>query len=163
MSTEDAINKYSIKQYETDRKPIRKNKKPEKKVEAACLTWLHDNGFNMSVVDSGSVWGGQNRGYGVQKAPTGFSDLCGCTPMGMGCFIELKAKGKRSALRMAQREFLKLKILKGCFACVVDSADNLAEQYDGWIKARHSSVDDSIFYLMNKLPRKKSEEDGTLF
>ena len=61
-------------------------------------------------------------------------------------------------LKDHQREFLREKILKGCFAVVVDTSDRLAEYYSGWMKAKRKSSEHGISYLMSVLPKKKESK-----
>lgn len=126
-STKAALERYFNKQAKQN-DPLRerrKNKKPEKLVEKAVMEWLKANQFSCHVVESKAVFSPRAGIYLNSQADPGMSDIVGCTPDGMGCFIELKAKGRRPALKDHQRRFLLSKITRGCFAACVDSVDYL--------------------------------------
>ena len=155
MSVKDALESYSKKQLQSNRTTSRKNKKPEQKTVNACMAFFEEYGFSMHIVESKAVYSVAAGGYIRGQTVSGFSDSAGCTPTGVGCFVEFKAKGKRSTLRLAQKEFLKEKILKGCFACVVDSDALLKEYYSEW--SARDEFDDRVSYLFNLLPKKKEK------
>lgn len=156
MSVRDAIEKYSRKQLKDNTGPRRKNSKPEKLVVSECMKWFNEFGFSMTVVESKAVYSASAGRYLSGQAAAGFPDSVGCTPFGVGCFVEFKAKGKVATLRDGQREFLKEKILKGCFACVVDSMTMLQGIYCQWCNLKEQ--DRKVAYLLSKLPVKKSRE-----
>ena len=163
MSARDALLRHHQKLLDKSIKAKRKkpNKKPEKITETNCMRWLNDFGFSCHVVESKAVFSVASGGYKSGQTIPGFADIAGCTPDGWGCFIELKAKGRRSNLSDAQREFLKEKILKGCFACVVDCEGRLRETYMKW-RSYHDK-EDRITFLMNDLPKKRIVKDDDDF
>lgn len=133
--------------------PKRQNKTPERDTERAVLRWAKDNGFFFHVVES-SRFDPLLGQMGSAKAQAGMSDLIGNTPNGLACFVELKAKGRRSALSEQQRHFLKQKIEQNCFAVVVDSAESIARQWSEFCSC--SSQTKRQEYLMHSLPKEKS-------
>ena len=150
-----ALNKYSSKQIKSTNKPMRKkNTKPEKEVEKAVTRWLKDNGFSCNVVDSKAVYSTSSGRYMNGKTDMGFSDIVGCTPNGLAVYIELKAKGKRSTLKIHQYDFLLNKINHGAFAVCVDSVDCLVDIVS---KFRHCSYENRIKLLTDHLPKKKRD------
>jgi hypothetical protein len=155
----NALLKYSAKQLETRKINKRKNNKPEQETVKDCMKWLKENGFSMSVVESKAVFSVASGGYFKGKAEPGFPDCVGCTPEGIGAFIEFKAKGRMSTLRLAQKVFLKEKILKGAFACVADCPEIIEQNYTKWNNVRKQDLDGSIAYLMSCLPTKKNDND----
>lgn len=166
MSAKKAIEKFSMRALgQTNRKKRAPNKKPEKSTEIACMEWFLEYGFSMHVVEAKAVWSKAAGRYLNGQVAPGFSDSAGCTPDGIGCFVEFKAKDRISTLRPAQREFLKEKIIKGCFACVVDGIERLKENYAQWRKAKRQSDEDAISYLLSVMPKDKSgrDDDGPLF
>jgi len=152
-STKAALHKYLTKK--TTVKKSSKNRKPEKEVEKACMNWFRDQGFSMNVIEAS---GGRNM-YGAITVKSGFVDSAGCTPLGIGSFVEFKAPGRLSTLRDNQREFLLEKINKGCFACVVDSAGSLSRLYQEWYMIYIEDKNQSIELLLNSLPKKRVSND----
>lgn len=126
-STKAVLEKYFEKQArENDpTRQRRKNKKPEKLVEKAVMDWLKRSDFSCHVVESKAVFSPRAGIYLNSQAEPGMSDIVGCTPDGKGCFIELKAKDRRSDLKDHQRRFLLEKISRGAFAACVDSVEYL--------------------------------------
>jgi hypothetical protein len=122
-SVKQAMERYFDKQAKKNDplKKKRKNKKPEKLVEKACMDWLKIMDFSCDVVESKAVFSPRAGIYLNSQATPGMSDIVGCTPDGRGAFIELKAKDRRNALKDHQRRFLLEKISRGAFACCVDS------------------------------------------
>lgn len=126
-STKQALERYFDKQARMNN-PARKkrtNKKPEKLVEKVVMEWLKANDFSCDVVESKAVFSPRAGIYLNSQATPGMSDIVGCTPDGRGCFIELKAKDRRSDLKDHQRRFLLEKISRGAFAACVDSVEYL--------------------------------------
>lgn len=155
MSVKDALEKYSKKQLSSDRRPTRKNKKPEQKTVNACMEFFKDFGFSMHIVESKAVYNVRAGRYLTGQTVSGFTDSAACTPNGIGCFVEFKAKGRLSTLREAQREFMMEKIIKGCFSCVVDSAERLKRIYADWTKLKNLGGDEATAYLLAEMPKKK--------
>ena len=109
--------------------------KPEKITEVEVLAMCSQLGFDVSVIESKATYSKNLERYTKSKsAPVGISDIVGNDDRGMAVYVELKAKGKLSTLRPAQKIFLLRKIQSGCFAVVVDSADLLFDLYSQWRK-----------------------------
>jgi hypothetical protein len=80
----------------------------------------------------------------------------------MAVFIELKAKGRRSALRENQREFLIEKINTGCFAVVVDSLELLENQWERFcLLKKRRQYQMAKDFLFTALPKKKDSLDDS--
>lgn len=163
MSAENALKNYSKKILGQGKRKTRgKNKRPEKSTEKQCMDWFHEHGFSMHVVEAKAVYSQSAGRYLSGQVAAGFSDAAGCAPDGIGCFVEFKAKGRLSTLRPQQREFLKAKILRGCFSCVVDSCEKLSELYSRWKKEKRRGPEYGISYLMGELPKDKISKDKDL-
>lgn len=156
MSVEDAVLNFSRKQLKSETKSNKKNKSPEKDVEKECMNWFNTNGFSMNVVESKAVFNQSAGRYLTGQTITGFLDSAGCTPSGYGCFVEFKAKKKLSTLRQRQRIFMREKILKGCFSCVVDGAELLQENYQAW---NVLGKEDRVGYLLSIIPKQRLKVD----
>jgi hypothetical protein len=158
-----ALLSYNKKQI---KKSVKKKKKrtgvtPEKMVEKDVMHWLSTNGFSCNVVESKAVYSAQSGRYLRGQTDAGFPDICGCSPNGLGVFIELKAKGRRSTLKDHQRAFLIDKINRGAFAVCVDSVDCLR---DISLKFKHSDHEARKELLLNHLPvKKKAKEELSFF
>lgn len=150
-STKRALERYFDKQARRN-DPLRKKRSygaPEKEVEKEVMAWLKENDFSCDVVESKAVFNRSAGTYVSGQTVKGMSDIVGCTPDGMGCFIELKAHGRRSQLKIHQRKFLLAKMMRGAFACVVDSVDYLEECWDCFQLGGD---------MTEKLPRVKKEK-----
>lgn len=154
-SVKNALLKYHEKQLQKNNSKRRKNKKPEKQTEKECLDWMREHGFSVHIVESKAVYSTSAGRYLKGQTVSGFIDCCGCDPNGFGVFVEFKARGRRSTLRDSQREFLKEKILKSAFGCVIDRAEQLAEIYRQWCRLKRHGRDESIAYLLEQIPKKK--------
>lgn len=147
-----AILKYSQKQLDAlNPKSKRKNKKPEKEVERAVLARLRALGFSLDVVES-KAHRSMSGNYFTQSVKSGVTDLIGCSPQGIGCFIELKAPGKRSTLKEHQRDYILEKAKRGAFAVCVDSDDLCVSYWDTFLKERRLSVQNAYRFLESVLP-----------
>ena len=105
------------------------NARPEKQVEKVVMAWLNQNGFYCHVVESKAVYSQSAGRYLKGQTVSGMPDIIGVGPHnGLGCFIELKAKGRRSTLSSNQKHFLKSVIELDAFAVCVDS-ETLIETY----------------------------------
>lgn len=133
-SPQDALNKFYNKQLTKNvKKKTRKNKKPELEVEKAVTKWLRSNGFSCDVVDASTYDAGSGGKFQDVKITAGFTDIVGADRFGFACYIELKAAGKRSALKDHQREFITAKIHNNAFACVTDGVEHLSDLYNRWL------------------------------
>lgn len=148
-STKKVLEKYFNKQARKN-DPLRKKRKysrPEKQVEKEVMAWLKDHDFSCHVVEAKAVYSPSAGIYLNSQAEPGMSDVIGCTPDGRGCFIELKARDRRSALKDHQRRFLLSKISRGAFACVVDSVEYLEKCWSHYKRGGD---------MTEALPKKKS-------
>jgi len=153
MSAEDALTKYYTKLHKKDQARIkrgsRKNKKPEKLVEAHVLVWAKDNGLDLTVVESKAVYSERSGLYMSSPTSESVCDLIG-NYGALSIWIELKAKGRRSSLKMHQREFLLRKINAGCFACVTDRTDHLDKLFRKFISLNRLQ---GVHLLLEALPQ----------
>jgi len=162
-STNNAILNYHRKQLDqgVSREPKKKQKTPEKDVQKSVLDWARENKVHLHVIEA-STWNGRTRTFGDSKASAGFPDLVGNTEQGLVCYIELKAKGRRSNLSDKQRVFLEAKIAQSCFAVVVDSRTRLEQYWKGFWSLK--SPEERQSYLLETLPKKrKSRNEDRLF
>lgn len=146
-----SYNKKQIKK-SVKRKKKRSGPSPEKIVEKSVMNWLNSQGFSCNVIEAKAVYNAQAGRYLRGQTDAGFPDIAGCTPNGLGCFIELKAKGKRSTLKEHQREFLINKINCGAFAVCVDSDECLADIVS---KFKSCTIDKRKKLLLDHLPKKR--------
>jgi len=153
MSAQQALDKYYRKILAENVGSKRtKNGQPEKNLEKEVFIWLAAHGFSLHTVESKAVFSKRLGRYLKSQAVAGFSDLVGVSPTGLGCFIELKAPGRLSTLRPAQRAFLAQKIECGAFAVVVDSVDRLATLWEEFQLLRGVGFEEGVAYLLAKLP-----------
>ncbi len=140
-------------------KSTRKNAKPEKAVEVACVTWMRGMGWDVQIIESKATWSPAARCWKQQGTRAGTCDCVGNTKEGHAIFVEFKAPGKLSTFweNERQSDFIIAKIRSGAFACVVDSVDRLAAVYSGWLRAR-SERNVGASFLMSVLPKKKGEK-----
>jgi hypothetical protein len=156
MSVKDAMLRHHQKQLK--RTVRRKNNKPEKLVETACMKWFKAHGFSMDIIEGK---GGRNA-YGAITVRPGYVDCSGNDKYGSSVYVEFKARGRRYNLSMLQRKFLEEKIRTNCFAVVVDSAEILEEYYDTWSDII-CPIEKRV-YLTSLLPKSKVvDDDGELF
>lgn len=132
-------------------KPRKKrNKSPEKSVQYQVKDWMDIKGWSMHVVESKATFNPTVGRYLTSNAVPGMSDLIGNTPQGIAAFVELKAPGKRSTIRPAQRKFIEEKIKTNAFAVIIDSVALLEEIYFYWSQL-HSFAERQL-YLTRCLP-----------
>ena len=150
----NAIHKYHGRQLNQGltREPKGKNRKPEKDTEKQVMAWGRENRVFLHVIEA-STYNGRTGTFGDSKVQKGFSDIVGNTEQGLACYIELKAKDRRSNLSEAQREFLEQKIDQNCFAVVVDSRARLEQYWKGFWSLKN--VEDRKTYLRDCLPKKR--------
>lgn len=132
-----------------------KNNKPEKIVEKSCLQYLRSIGASIDVVESKATYSLSAKSYRSSPIKAGFPDLVGCDQNGILLSIELKAPGRRSTLRPAQRAFLIEKINHNAFAVCVDSVELLKNLYDKWSCV---TGDPAKKFLLDSLPKEKLED-----
>jgi len=171
MSAKEAILNYARKQLpSTKKKRVKKNSKPEKLVESACLKWMRSKGWHAHIYESKAVWNASAGKYlAPGNLPDGHSDCAGITNFrGVGHYVEFKAKGKLSTFNLAknndQRDFLIEKIHMKCFAVVVDSMEQLATFWFKWTRVRVDLGEGAaVAYLLDSLPQRRSTDVVDLF
>lgn len=158
MSAKKSLERYyqrQLNEQERSHRPKRKNAKPEFEVKKAVMVWLKENHFSCDAVESKAVYSARAGRYLNSQATPGFADIAGACPNGLGCFIELKAPGKRSTLRHTQRDFLMGKINLGCFAVCVDSVSCLQLIWNEFGELRVSDTESAKNLLRCHLPPEK--------
>lgn len=170
-----AIERYMKRQEPKVQGPKRKNEKPEKDVEKACLKWMRERGWNVQIYESKAVYSESAGRYISQNMKAGNTDCMGTLPNGIGVYVEFKAKGRRSQFASfknhRQQEFVQQKIEAGGFACVVDSPELLESIFEHWMQLRmqeNSQLEHTFKaskeYLMSQVPKRTREEyDEPLF
>lgn len=126
------------------------NARPEKLVEKVVMAWLNQNGFYCHVVESKAVYSQSAGRYLKGQTVSGMPDIIGVAPHnGLGCFIELKAKGRRSTLSSNQKHFLKSVIELDAFAVCVDSETLLETYYREFTRLNQEDRQKSRRYLLS--------------
>lgn len=157
-----AIDNYIIKQDKKTSGPKRRNEKPEKLVEHACLEWMRNKGWSVQIIESKSTFDPKRQRYISQTTKAGTCDCFGVTDDGYAVFVEFKAQGKRNTFALdknfRQAEYLTSKIRTGAFACVVDSPQLLEETYTNWVNLKSlEGLKPAIEFLLNQLPRQNKK------
>lgn len=130
MSAKNALFKHHEKQLrKITKKPNRKNAKPEKAVQNAVVDYCAGRNIHLFIVDSSAVYSHGAGRYLRGKADPGFPDATGFNNDGRALYVEFKAPGRRSTIRIGQYEFLRRAILNDCFAVVCDSLESFVEDY----------------------------------
>ena len=155
MSAKSALLNYHARIWTSEKRSQsrrgKKNDKPEKVLEKSVLSWALLNGLNLHVIESKAVYSASAGRYLRGQAEAGLPDLIG-NIQGLSAWIELKAKGRRGTLKEHQRLFLIRKIEQGCFACCIDSVDQLAELFESYF---NTHVSDRVQLLLDHLPKKR--------
>lgn len=157
-STKAALMRYYEKQLNKNTGRKKKNGNPEKIVEKAVMEWAKNQGWFVGVFEAKSVY---NKSAGVYISSTmeyGTPDILGISNNQTMVAIELKAKGRRSTLREAQRKYLIEVISRNGFAVVVDSVDLLAEYW----RLFNGSFNKKAT-LLEWLPKEKNIDNKSLF
>ncbi len=162
MSAKDALDRYYRKQAGMVTKPKRApNKSPEADLEKLLRLQFVALGFSMNKIEAKAVYNHDAGRYVSGQAEAGVADYFGCCPDGMGCFVEVKAPGRRSTLKAHQRLFLVEKISKGCFAVCVDSVELFCKTWAEWDRLRRRYQKHiAIQFLLAELPKDKQPDDG---
>lgn len=166
MSAKNALNKFyvgQLKVLERLQKPRRKNQRPEFELtKKPCMKWLKENGFSMNVVEARAVYHPESGKYLRGQTDAGFADAVGCTPDGLAAAVEFKAPGALKRLKPHQRQWIAEKILKGAFACTVDSVALLSEIWFQFKNLR--AIDPALAkdFLLARLPPEPKGSDGEL-
>lgn len=148
-----AVEKFTIKHSRKSSSIKRKNLKPEKEVQIACVTWMRSLGWDVSIIESKATYDHKSGRYISQSVKAGYSDCSGNTNHGLSIYIEFKAPGRLSTLRFNQREFLLKKIESGCFAVCVDGTSLLKTLWKEF-----NLAEDKKAYLISKLPEVKTKD-----
>lgn len=165
MSAKNALERYygrQMAEQERSHKPKRKNEKPEFELRKIVLPWLRRNGFSINIIEAKATWSPEAGRYTSGQTAPGVADLFGCTPCGLGCFIELKAPGRRSTLRPGQRAFLTEKIQLGCFGVVIDSVECLEIVWNEFSHRRRIEPHLAKVLLLKHLPPESKDSMGEL-
>jgi hypothetical protein len=160
MSAKDALNKYYLNQMPRPSKPRRRNKKPEAELEKHIKALFIELNFSMNKVEAKAVYNPRAGTYLRGQTDAGVSDWVGCTPDGFGCFVEVKAPGRRSTLKPHQRIFLEAKINCGAFAVCVDSTELLSSTWFAWQHRRAMDPMLARNYLLKALPKQGAMDDS---
>jgi hypothetical protein len=141
----------------------RKNSAPEKLTETAVKEWATRNNISLLVFEAKATFSQARQSYNSRAVAPGFPDMAGNNQDGLAMFVELKALGKNSTIRLMQWDFLFEKINQNCFAACVDSATQLDMFYRTFDSLQ--TIEARKAYLMGCLPRKPSpkDDDGALF
>lgn len=117
-----ATEKWSKKQLP---KPVRKkpNQKPEAEFLLQLKKHLESLGWSMTIIEGKANYSESAGRYMSGAVAPGYPDLSGNLPNGIAAYIEVKARGRRSNVSPAQRDFLIGKISTNCFAIVCDSIE----------------------------------------
>lgn len=155
-----AVERYLQKQEPKAAGPSRHYEKPEKEVEKACLKWMRERGWNVAIYESKATFNEKAGRFISQNMKAGTADCMGHLPDGIGVVVEFKAPKRLSSYAAEknhrQQEFVKQKIDAGCFACVTDSVERLADIFAMWqYKRSERGVSESKRYLHAMLPIRK--------
>lgn len=130
---EAAIGKWSQKQLDQNTPTkIRSNDKPEARFLLELKNYLTAKGWDMTIIEAKANYSEASGRYTSGAVAAGYPDLSGNMPDGTAVYIEVKAPGKRSTIRPAQREFLLRKIKTNCFAICCDSIEYFERVYGEW-------------------------------
>lgn len=160
QSTIDALNKFYQRQIDEaeGKKPVpkRKNEKPEKEVERACLAWMREQGWTVNVYEAKAKWNSEAERFTSTGMRFGTCDCMGNTDQGVAVAVEFKAPGCLSSFnreeRFLQKKFIVDRINTNAFACVVDSVDRLKTIYLKFMELR-SDPGAARNYLLSALPQ----------
>lgn len=164
----DALHKFFERDWKKQQAEIRRDNgqtkprgAPEKKVVKDVLDWGKKYGFSLDVIEASGFDRVKMAMVHDTKIDPGYSDLSGNDRMGLSCYIECKAKGRRSQLKDHQREFLIRKINSGAFACVTDSVDFLHNLYHQWLVLKLKTRELSVLKPMNMVEAYCAEKNPT--
>lgn len=153
-STETAFGKFYENQNKKSKGPQRKNTKPEKEVEKACLEWMRKAGWQVEIFEAKATYNPHAGIWMQQGMKDGTADCLGSNEQGIAVAVEFKAPGCRvaSRLRDKQREFLVKKINGNNFAVVTDSVAYLEKTYNRWLEIRSQDLKRAQIFLLGQLP-----------
>ncbi len=144
----------------------KKNEKPEKNVERACVEWMRGMNWEVEIFEAKSTFDPRRGVWRNQSMKAGVCDCLGTMPCGTPVAIEFKALGKLATFSQLkntrQIEYLTRKIEYYAFGAVVDSVDRLIHIYNEWSERSTESKDIARMYLLEMLPRRKLDrvQDG---
>jgi hypothetical protein len=132
----------------------KRNAKPEKEVETACLTWMRALGWAVEIYESKATFDPRTGHYRQQSMKAGTCDCMGLMPNGTTVAIEFKAPGRLKTFlkesNQRQIDFILTRIEMNAFACVVDSVDRLKAIYEVWTSLKDRT--EAKQYLFDMLP-----------
>lgn len=161
MSYKDSVKKSIERNYERNYKTKvqeknKKNKKTEEQVVKNIYLSMKKAGFLPRIVESKAVYSLEVGSYLSSQVDPGTSDILAVSPEGFFVAVEVKSKGRRSTLKMHQKDFLLSVISRGGFACCSDSPEHFHYSYNSWIESGKSSE-----ILVKDLPVLSVEKDST--
>jgi hypothetical protein len=137
-------------------RPKKKNKKPEKLVEAECLFWMRQQRWSVNIFESKATYDPRRGVYRNQSMSAGVCDCIGTLPNGIAVYVEFKSPGKLNTFNRKgnerQVEYINSKIHMNAFAIVTDSVERLQEIYEEWSERREISLEFAREYLISQLP-----------
>ncbi len=161
MSAKDALLKFYKRDADKlsgkSQRKRRKNASPEKDLEKEILRWSTSKGIDLHVIEAKAVYSVSAGRYLRGQAEAGLPDLVGNCE-GLSVWIELKAPGRRSTLKVHQRDFLVRKISQGCFAVCVDSVESLAKVLASFLSTPAS---DRVQLLLDHLPKQRPQRPSS--
>jgi len=138
----------------------KKNMKPEKEVEKACLLWMRSVGFEVQIYESKAIYNAKAGMYMANPGvKVGNCDCQGIMENGVSVAVEFKAPGRLSTFlkdtNTPQRDFIIKRINMNGFACVVDSVEMLQKIYLDWIAYKAVNDECAKQFLLSSLPSKR--------
>lgn len=130
----------------------RTNKAPEKIIQKEIHLWLKAQGFYAFRVEAKAVYSHELGRYNQGQTIAGCPDELAVSCTGQFLAVEVKAPGKRSTLREAQREFLFEVISRNGFAACSDSVSHLS-----YLWSRYNSCDPALkkALLLADIPKER--------
>ena len=132
----------------------RKNKKPEKEVEAIAMAWMRAKDWDVEIYEAKATFDPKRQIWRQQAMKAGVCDCMGLDNLANAVFVEFKAPGRRSDFnsdrKYKQKKFLTDKIHRGAFGVVIDSVAELERIYSQWLAI--DSRKEKIAYLISELP-----------
>jgi len=128
------------------------SKKPEKQVVLEILQWGFFNKMWLHNIESRATYSEKLKRYNMSgNAPKGYPDISGIGAYGEPVFIEVKANGKLSTLKLHQRLFLVSAIERDAFAVCVDSVALLDAIYKHYSRLPTESKKEFLFKNLNSI------------
>lgn len=137
----------------------RRNLKPEKEVERACMPWMRAQGWDVQIYEAKNTYDPRRQQWSSKSMQAGTVDCQGLMPNGIFVAIEFKAHGKLRTFNRArnqrQKDYIIQKIGSNAFACVTDSLPLLQSIYNGYLLALKDGQDAAKQFLFDHLPGRK--------